>query len=319
MKVAVILTGALRTIKKTMRYFKQNVLTGPDVHVFTCLQNDTAAANAEWDIWLSAEIGDALKSCTWFIPADHGDWFLLRDRLLTTSAIPESWKNYLKNSGSIIEYYQLYLAYQKMCNLEFYEGEYDYIVRCRTDTIFAKAVDFHWLRWTDAEVQVRLSTITAEMQGARLDTTPLQVFNYFMATILSDSLIPNTHNIMAEVKPSEHFVCPEGAAEVNKFLNRGSYILTIRANNLYIVRRGLFNFIPSLGHMYGLLTSPYSDDYWFNSENQFVAACYHSGLTVFDYNTLFEDKSLYEYDEKRYFDLDFNILNPYMLYCVVRS
>jgi hypothetical protein len=319
MKVAVILTGALRTIKKTIRYFKEHLLLGHDVHVFACLQNDTAAANAEWDLWLEQQLGAALKSCIWFIPADHADWFSIRDRLLATTAIPESWKHYLRTSGSIIEYYQLFLAYQKMCNLEFYEDEYDYIVRCRTDSIFAKPINFHWLTWSNEEVACRVETLTAEMVGAKIDTTPMNVLSYFMSTILSDALIKNVHNIMAEIRPSERFTAPIGAAAINEFIKTGNYILTIRANNLYIVRRKLFNFIPSLGHMYGLLISPYSDDYWFNSENQFGAACYHSGLTVFDYNTLFEDKSLYEYDEKRYFDLDFNILNPAMLYCVVRN
>lgn len=56
--------------------------------------------------------------------------------------------------------------------------------------------------------------------------------------------------------------------------------------------------IPSLAFMYGTVKSPHINDYWFNAENQFQAACYNSDLTIFDYNTLFEDKSLYEYDEK---------------------
>ena len=72
--------------------------------------------------------------------------------------------------------------------------------------------------------------------------------------------------------------------------------------------------------MYGTLKSPHLENNWsWNAESQFQAACYNSGLTTFDYNTLYEDKSLYEYDEKRYFDSDYNPNNNAMLYCVVRN
>ena len=41
MKVAIIYVGTLRTIKKTMKYFKQNVLLQSDVNVFSCFENYT--------------------------------------------------------------------------------------------------------------------------------------------------------------------------------------------------------------------------------------------------------------------------------------
>ena len=51
MRTAVFYTGALRTIEKTIRFFQRNVLLGPDVHVFACVQNDSALSNQEWDEW----------------------------------------------------------------------------------------------------------------------------------------------------------------------------------------------------------------------------------------------------------------------------
>ena len=83
MKVAVLFTGALRTIKKTMRYFKQNVLLNQDVDVFACLQNDTSMSNSEWESWIREEMGDHLKLITWFSPDDHQDWISLRDKLIS--------------------------------------------------------------------------------------------------------------------------------------------------------------------------------------------------------------------------------------------
>jgi hypothetical protein len=318
MKVAVLFTGALRTIKKTMRYFKQNVLLDSEVDVFACIQNDTDTPNSEWESWIREEMGDHLKLITWFSPDEHQDWISIRDKLISHLSLIDRWKNYIKNSGSIIEYYQLYLSYLKMCSYEDTHQRYKHIIRSRTDTIFAKPVDFHWLNWSDSDVEERIQTINTELTLSKIEVTPQNTLSYFMSTIISDSLIPNIQNIMTRYIPNQYNIIPSTAADLNQYIKTGAYILVIRANNLYVVSRESFNLIPTLSFMYGFLKSPYNDEYWYNAENQFQSACYFSGLAVFDYNTLFEDKSLYEYDEKRYFDLNFNVMNPAMLYCLVR-
>lgn len=319
MKVAILFTGALRTIKKTIRYFKQNLLLSSDVDVFACIQNDTTLPDSEWEEWIRQEMGQHIKNIEWFSPNQHNEWVTLRDKLVSNLYITDNWKNYLRNSGSLIEYYQLYLAYIAMCNYEDRNQRYKYIIRSRTDTIFAKPIDFHWLNWTDSEVQDRLDRINLELTESNITINPQTTLNYFMTTILSDQLIPNIQNILPQFIPNSNPQIPTNATELNQYIKSGPYILTIRANNLYIVSREYFNFIPTISFVYGLLKSPHNNDYWFNAENQFQAACYFSNLSVFDYNSIFEDKSLYEYDEKRYFDLDYNILNPYMLYCLVRN
>ena len=324
MKVAVLFTGALRTIKKTMRYFKQNVLIDSDVDVFACIQNDTSTPNSEWESWIREEMGDHLKLITWFSPDEHQDWISIRDKLISHLSLIDRWKNYIKNSGSIIEYYQLYLSYLKMCSYEDTHQRYKYIIRSRTDTIFAKPVDFHWLKWSDAEVKERIQTINNELTLSNIEVNPKNTLSHFMTTIISDDLIPNIQNIISRYIPNQYEIIPSmantmvGASELNQYIKSGAYILVIRANNLYVVSRESFNLIPTLSYLYGFLKSPHNDEYWYNAENQFQSACYFSGLAVFDYNTLFEDKSLYEYDEKRYFDLNFNVMNPAMLYCLVR-
>ncbi len=320
MKVAVILTGALRTIKKTIKHFKENLLLNSDVDVFACIQNDTHILDSEWEEWLRGEIGGHLKNIIWFSHKENRDWLSLRDNMLSHLTIEEHWRVYIKNSGSIIEYYQLYLAYLKMCHYEnTHTFKYEYIIRSRTDSIFTKPVDFHWLHWTDLDVESRLQKIRDEMTLNDIEATNTYVLDIFMTTLLSDTVIKNSHNLSCYSLPSKSFKCPNGAPSINEYLKHGKYILTIRANNLYIVKREFFYLIPSLAILYGTIQSPYLDKYWFNAENQFQAACYNSELTVFDYNTLFEDKSLYEYDEKRYFDLDYNPISPYMLYCVIRN
>lgn len=315
MKTAVILTGALRTIKKTVHYLNQNVLR-EGVHIFACIQNDTSTPEEEWDTWLAEQFGDHLKSTIWFTLDKYPDLVAQRDRLLEQMDITEGWKNYLRSSGSMIEYFQLQLSYINMCKHE-RSGKYDYLVRARTDTIYNKPVDFHWLNWTDEEISLRLDRI----RSAFTEISTKDLFMYFMNTIISDDLIPNVKELMAEYCPcATEPIIDLTPNALGKYIREGRYILTIRRNNLYVVRRDLFCLIPSLSTMYGTLTSPYSDAYWFNAECQFRSACYHSCLTIFDYNTLLEDRSLqyvHEWNENDFFTA--GVCNPNMLFCVVRK
>jgi hypothetical protein len=179
MKVAVIYTGALRTIRKTMRYFKQNVLLNPDVHVFACVQNDTPQLASEQESWISNELGDNLKHIEWFSLSVHNNWVEMRNQLLESMNICDNTRNYLKSSGSMIEYYQLQLAYIKMMKFERqYDFKYDYIIRARTDTIYAKPIDFHWLNWTDNDVQIRVEKIKNELVESNIETTQHNIIHY---------------------------------------------------------------------------------------------------------------------------------------------
>jgi len=323
MRVVVILTGALRTIKKTMRHFKQNVLL-PGVEVFACVQNDTAQSDEEWTTWFTEQLGGALKSIQWFAKEKHPAWITHRDLMLQHIHLDNTWKDYLKHSGSMIEYFQLQLAYMKVCLYEQSCGvSYDYLVRARTDTIYVKPVDFHWLSWTEEEVFSRVRAIRTEMELAGFPTDSKNVLKYFMCTLLSDDVIPNLEHIFADYAPCP--VEPDSDAimgRLNEYIQGGRYILTLRKNNLYLVRRDLFHLVPSLGTMYGLMRAPVADEYWFNAECQFRSACYYSCITIFDYSTLFEEKSLeypHKWEEADFFDLEGNVVNPRMLYCIVRK
>jgi len=328
MRNVVIFTGALRTVKKTIRYFKQNVLRD-NVDVFLCVQNDTQQPDEEWTTWFSEQMGSHMKSIEWFSLTAHPEWITHRDAILQNIQLDNGWKDYLRTSGSMIEYFQLQLAHMKVCLYEQTHGfQYDYLVRARTDSIYAKPVDFHWLTWTDAEVAERVQRIKEEMTRSKIEVTERSLLQYFMATVISDTTIPNMTRIFADYVLNDADRPPIGVTDMpyetalNQYLKQGRYILTIRKNNLYVIRRDLFFMIPSLGTMYGLPRSPAADDYWFNAECQFRSACYYSGISIFDYSSLFEEKSL-EYPnnwcEADFFDLEFNLINPTMLYCIVRK
>jgi hypothetical protein len=328
MRTVVIFTGALRTVKKTIRYFKQNVLRD-NVDVFLCVQNDTQQSNEEWTAWFADQMGDHMKSIEWFSHGAHPAWIVHRDMILQNIQLDDTWKEYLRTSGSMIEYFQLQLAHMKVGLYEQQNGfQYDYLVRARTDSIYAKPVDFHWLTWTDAEVADRVQRIKEEMTRSKIEITDRSLLQYFMATVISDTTIPNMSRIFADYVLNDADHPPIDVTDtpyetaLNQYLKKGRYILTIRKNNLYVIRRNLFYMIPSLGTMYGLPRTPAADDYWFNAECQFRSACYYSGISIFDYSSLFEEKSL-EYPinwrEADFFDLEFNLINPTMLYCIVRK
>lgn len=313
MKVAVLFTGALRTIRKTLPFLKQNVLLNKETVMFACCQNDSDVPDTEWEQWLAEEIGTALLSFQWFQPSDP-HWLSTRDRQLANMAIGASTQHYLQTSGSMIEYYQLQTAYTAMCAHEFTSHtKYEYVVRVRTDTIFAHPIDFHWLQWTEEEIAQRLDSIRAQQP----DATDSRLLQYFMTSVIADDTIDNLANFTGCCHLGRS---PEPAlSELREYLLRGSYILTFRKNLLYIARRDLFYCIPALGSLYGLFTSPHTLPHFrWNAESQFQAACYHSNVAIFDYCTPLEDQSLYMYDEQRYFDTDFKIHNLLILFCLVR-
>ena len=326
MKVAVLFTGALRTIKKTMRYLKQNVLLHSDVHVFACLQNLKTNPTEDWNTWLRTVLGSNCMSITWIDHDIYSQWEPQRENLLRHMAISEEWKAYLRHSGSMIEYLQLQQAYLAMCNYEQLLGfQYDHVIRMRTDTVVAKPLDFHWLSWTDAQVEERMGAIRQKLVESGMDSEPKSVFSYFMSTVLSDDLIPNLKQLLIGYLPSHTAGkqdVPSSPHQVNKYLRSGKYILTIRKNLVYVVRRSLFHMIPSLASLYGTFRSPYSDHCWFNAECQFQGACYHAGLSSHEYSSAFEELPIEQreaWKERDYFDADFNCIHSHMLYCVVRT
>lgn len=328
MRIAILLTGAMRTIRKTIRYFRQNLLDCNATHtvdVFICVQNDNPHLESDWDLWFKEQLGNHVQSIQWFTLEKHPHWITHRDILIERMPIETMWKNYLRRSGSMIEYKQLELVTAAMKKYEHVHGEYEYVIRARTDSIFCKPIDFHWLQWTDEEVEARIMALEKSM--ALVNITTEKLVPYFMNTLLSDQLIENVSLIHATQYPSDADRLLQEidkqyihSTVLNEYLKRGRYILTFRKNNLYIVRRDLFHLIPGLATMYGQFKSPYSDPWWFNAEGQFTSICYHIGLTTYDYNTNADDRSVevHGWDTRMFFDEEMNVVNPMMVYCVVR-
>jgi hypothetical protein len=319
MKRAVLYTGALRTIKKAIQFFKENVLLNEDVHVFACIQNDTGTSDEEWTRWIQDQMGNNLKQIQWFSKRDP-TWWSLQECLVNDLVISDRWKHYLKTSGSMIEYYQMFFAYKQLNKFEAVHGfTYDYILRCRTDSVFVKPIDFHWLSWDESYIAQRIERIKDGLISKQVELTPSTLFNYFMNTLLHENTLENIPNIMAELVPGPTFVPPVTANEYKTYLNEGNYILTMRKNVQYIVRRDLFYIQPSLGVTYGLWRRPGdTNPNWFDAESQFEAINWHAGLTLLGYDTQLEDSSLYNYSTETFFKEDGSLKHTNVLYFIIR-
>lgn len=315
MRIAVLYTGAVRTIEHTIDTFRKHVLRNDDVHVFATLQSDTIPEHTEF---LQTKLGPHLRSLTWFHPSDPY-WIHTRERLLdsfTIRNLDESyWKSYLRSSGSMIEYYQLYLSYLELVKAESRESvTYDYIVRIRPDVILTKPLDFSWLHLSDEAIQSRLDRIQASQN-------PYIYLSLFMNSLLDESridadFVSNEYALHTDDIQLPTLVSPPSVWR--NYISNGRYILTLRNNVVYIVKRSLAGLIPSLGMMYGTFPIP-DDNYWFNAENQFRMACVHSQISIFNSTTRLEHDSLYSYDPTRYFDPDGTIRCGDCLFFLLRK
>jgi hypothetical protein len=320
MKRAVLYTGALRTIEKAIKFFKENVVLDENVHIFACIQNDTGKSNEEWTRWIQETLGKNLKHLQWFSKRDP-TWWALQESLVNDLVITDRWKTYLKTSGSMIEYYQMFHAYKQLNRFEAVHGfKYDYILRCRTDSVFVKPIDFHWLHWDESTIEQRIARVKEGLVLKNLEINPSTIFTYFMNTMIHDNTLENIPNIMAELVSGPGFTPPSTPEEYKVYIKEGNYILTMRKNIQYIVRRDLFCIQPSLGVTYGLWKRPGTmNPNWFDAESQFEAINWHAGLTLLSYDTALEDLSLYNYSTETFFKEDGSLKHESMLYFIIRS
>lgn len=214
-------------------------------------------------------------------------------------------------------------------------SRYDYIIRCRTDTVIAKPINFNWLQLSTADIITRLQNINnhlGELKDSEENTK--KIIKCFFNTLyhpdmagdewlyrhkdfINHSEIHSTH-----FDPAFHFdpAAPEPFAEyLQHFIQNENYILALRVNIFYICKRDYFSNIAKLGNMYGEYPqSNAEDEYWFNAESQFKKSCIASNLSFFSYETNFEGSSLYAYNHEQYFTQNNTLLNNNFIYFLMR-
>ena len=293
MLIAVIYTGASRTIETTIQHFKKNVLLNDNYHVFGVIQSD------DHESLIRTVIGDNLKSLEWF-DKENMEWINLREELLSTMNMPDKWKHYLRSSGSMIEYYQLYIAYQA---LERYEKEhnmrYDFVLRFRTDTVLKDVIDFDKIM-TPEYIKDIIYKIKDELKTEINE----QVVQVFMNTFYNENRI-HYKNIEGQFLPI-HLLELRDDEIIDKlidYVTHGNYVVSLRKNVIYFMRRDVMTKIHQLGMTYGQYTDD-SNEYWFNSESQLDNICAKYNIDKYSSTTVLEDSSLYLYNPMRYYEND---------------
>ena len=303
MRIAILYTGEERTMRNTMPFFQKHILTTNEVDVFAVIQSGDAEGIGSF----LRENVPTLKSLRFF-HRDDAVWHTLRENLLQTMNISDSWKNYLRNSGSMIEYYQLYLAYQGMIKEEYERNiQYEYIIRCRTDVVYTRPFDFSWTTIQEEEILNRFKAIQQKTGEPMNSQNTIQTF---MNTLMhpkrlhsefcdNTALInPDDTTLNAILQETDE---TQLVKRMKEYIEHGRYILTLRANIAYLLKRPFASLIPAIGVMYGLLRSK---EYvqWFDAESQFKIFCMHYGLSTFESFTRIENSSMYEYNVDNFFD-----------------
>lgn len=286
MKVAVFYTGCLRTFEKTAPHNLQNLFNQKDkdvkVNIFACIQNDTSRTEEEIGEQLIKLFTDCrgntlLRSIKWFNNNDNKfqEWKNTRVDNLNEMEVSQTWKNYLKSSGSITEYVQYSHCWRQMEDYENITGDnYDYVVRLRTDIVIATPLDFSTLPSTEKTQQGLMDWLSKErrQQG---------VF---------DEII-------------------ESIPEIEEMRNPDKWLLSIRKNLLYIMPRITAEIVSNLSDLYGFIkpaTTRQQVNYpiWMDAESQLQLICLQNGVSIFDSTTSLEGKSVYEFKKNIYFDFN---------------
>lgn len=293
MKIAVFYTGCLRTFDRTLPYNMKHLLVQSDttveVHVFACVQNDRPQPNHVMAQRLTdlltppGQNNTLLCSLEWFYPDDPHCrlWIETQIENLDFEG-SDYWKDYLKTSGSMVEYVQLYRCWRQMTQQELYTKEkYEYVVRLRTDVVLANYLDF-----------------------STLPDTPKTMNG------LLHWLSPGRQQVGEMVDIQELF--PENDGETPD-MNR--WILAIRKNVFYVMPRLVADTVATLGHRYATIqpnTEKQKQTFsvWFDAESQLHLICIQNGITVFNSTTRLEGESLYEF--KRYVYFDYNETEEYL-------
>lgn len=291
MKIAVLYIGEQRTLDDTLYYTNKNILLNENVHVFATVDTHT---KEHCSILLNTFMGEHLKSLQFF---EKVNWIDKMKKIIEnidfgTDTYPYDVKNYLLNSGSIIEYIQLYMSYIKMIEYENKNGKYDYVIKLRTDSIITKSVDFKWL--TDPGIQT-------------------ESLSDYMNNILRKSRDPKLNRGVSYYHGVK--TLPESLQLTDDFVKSGDYILSVRSNWFFIIKRSHFDDLPvRILENYGKRKS-FNDKYFWNAENVLLNTFADLNIPLFDSVSIIEDESVYNYDQDNYFDKEGKLKFENNLFC----
>jgi hypothetical protein len=147
MRTAVIVNGQERGLRRTVNLLKQNLILPNDAVMFLACESGNAAVTASY--FQGAHYGGSL-----ILPSLRDTEFNAFMQFLNHSNRPaitpeafgrsgEGWNmSYLHSSGTVIQYYQVWKAWQLILEYERNNNmRFDVVIRCRTDSILTERLD----------------------------------------------------------------------------------------------------------------------------------------------------------------------------------
>jgi hypothetical protein len=172
LQIAILFTGQIRTLLKTIENFKKNILTPNTdhiIHIYTCLEYpevDNLSITKSYQQEIQSLFYDHFGKNIFTTPIQ---WIsskdalckFVRDKIVQSLTIHDHWKDYLGNrSGSITEYYQLYKGFEQ---IEHYESQtntkYDFFIRTRCDISISHPLQFTHFQYSPEQIIERFSII----------------------------------------------------------------------------------------------------------------------------------------------------------------
>jgi len=308
-KIAIIYTGEIRTCNSTIQFFKKNVLLNEHYHVFSVIQ--TTNEIDYYKKFIEETLNDNLKSFVFFDNNDDS-WIQLKNELLNDINIDINWKSYIANSGSMIEYYQLYLAFK---NIQEYENKhdfkYDFVLRFRTDTVLKDIIQFDYSRLNSEYIKKLYYKVNENIDFNSIQSLTRFMNIVFMEKRIHYNEIVDINNFANSIQLRNLLTIQDEETffkELEDYIKNGNYIISLRKNVIYFMNRKIMDTIHILGITYGKYKAE-NNDYWFNSESQFEEICCQNNIDIFNSTTQLEEKTLYNYNHQDYFDENNQLLD----------
>lgn len=359
LKIAIICTGEVRTIDQTTPFLKSNIVSHYDIDLYYVIQstyykdfmtyglnNDPALQNVNMtniENMLKETFDERVKSIKWFDKNDQ-KWVNIRENLIPPTT--EAWRNYLRNGGSMLEYYLLWLGWLDMLKYEHENNfKYDYIMRFRTDTVWCKKFDLSFLTKSKHEWEsiynefINNDDSNIVFWKCKMCTllNPDQYDAYkYRITETSDLRTP-THVFKDKywkrlISLNKSSSKKEIVKAWYQYLHKSKYILLYRNNVIWFGTRSVIKTIVPLAFIYGTIADP-DADLWFNSENQIQYWLRLNQISFYDYHSRKEERMMveksYNYgiissmkaDDKdpKYRDLLFAIIRPIGYHFMVQT
>ena len=351
--VAVLFTGQIRTLEKTIQNFKKNILdNNPNhtIHIYAVLEcpemdeENKIKYTEKYDTIFHQYTDAHLKKIHWLYSKDEG-LIKYKENVSKNLCVDDNWKNYLlEKSGSITEYYQLNIGIglikteieeiNKTSNINF---GYDYFMRTRCDIMVPNPITFDPLGENNENLIKRYRCI----EQMYPQSNKILLFCYFIQSLIYPFPFSLNERIMIDNSSiNEEYLLelylPDDITDVTEIFNPYSENLEpneytlLNFDYVHVFRQKLFYFskfplreikyeyrkVHETKYLKGDKVDNMNESlYWFNSENQFITHVseIEKKMVINSYTNM-EISSLYHYDETNYINIP-----PYLVFYICRN